>query len=328
MKSIIFNLPKPGKDEDADPLAESLGSHAWLIGVFDGLGGAGSNRYTDRTGKSHTGAYLASRWTREAVREYFTNTPQLDQEDDLSIAIQGQVRQHIQKVAQGYEQVPSKLRGRLIRRFPTTLAVLYSKERSNKWSYSPHQKWELKNPWYEYTALWAGDSRCYALDENGLRQLTTDDLTTGNDALENLLHDSPLSNYVYAEDDFKVHVCSGSQSKPCAFLVATDGCFGYLPTPMHFEWLLLNSLQKAKDAQDWQEQIMRRVQAVTGDDASFALILWSDFQQFRDTVQKRTMQLEEEYIRPLDSPTANAHVRQELWGEYKLNYEHDLKVRG
>ena len=230
VKSIIFNLPKPGKDEDADPLDESLGSHAWLIGVFDGLGGAGSNRYTDRTGKSYTGAYLASRWTREAVREYFTHTPQLDQEDDLSIAIQGQVRQHIQKGAQGYEQVPSKLRGRLIRRFPTTLAVLHSKERSHKSSYS-HQKWELENPWYEYTALWAGDSRCYALDENGLRQLTTDDLTTGNDALENLLHDSPLSNYVYAEDDFMVHVCSGSQSKLCAFLVANRWLFWLSANP-------------------------------------------------------------------------------------------------
>src|SRR5437879_2179910 len=62
---------KPGEGEDADPLVSisSLWDHG-LIGVFDGMGGAGSAVHMYR-GVKHTGAYIASRLAREVVETFF-----------------------------------------------------------------------------------------------------------------------------------------------------------------------------------------------------------------------------------------------------------------
>jgi hypothetical protein len=64
--AFCFNLAKAtGQGEDADPIlreAHGLG----LVGVFDGMGGAGGTNYATSEG-SRTGAYLASRAAREVA---------------------------------------------------------------------------------------------------------------------------------------------------------------------------------------------------------------------------------------------------------------------
>ena len=66
--------------------------------------------------------------------------------------------------------------GSLGKAFPTTASVITGKTNGNK---------------VDVTCYWAGDSRCYMLDANGLHQLTADDLD-GQDAMSNLSNDGVM----------------------------------------------------------------------------------------------------------------------------------------
>ena len=64
--SYAFNLAKiPNQGEDSDPILRD-GPDLGLIGVFDGMGGAGGTVYETPDGP-RTGAYLASRVARDVV---------------------------------------------------------------------------------------------------------------------------------------------------------------------------------------------------------------------------------------------------------------------
>src|SRR4029453_376871 len=64
--SCGFNLGKiAGKGEDSDPILRQ-GPELGLVGVFDGMGGAGGTVYETPDGP-RTGAYLASRIARDVV---------------------------------------------------------------------------------------------------------------------------------------------------------------------------------------------------------------------------------------------------------------------
>ena len=99
--------------------------------------------------------------------------------------------------------------------------------------------------------FWAGDSRAYVVTADGVAQLTTDDLRDPGDALANLRRDSVVSNAMSADTDFHVSYRRVSCDAPFLLVGATDGCFGYVPTPMHFEHLLLRALAGARSTQAW-----------------------------------------------------------------------------
>ena len=62
--SFGFNLAKvPGQGEDSDPIVRD-GRDLGLVGVFDGMGGAGGTVYETPEGP-RTGAYIGSRVARD-----------------------------------------------------------------------------------------------------------------------------------------------------------------------------------------------------------------------------------------------------------------------
>ena len=66
--SFAFNLGKiPDQGEDSDPILRD-GPDLGLLGVFDGMGGAGGTVYETPEGR-RTGAYLASRIARDVVEQ-------------------------------------------------------------------------------------------------------------------------------------------------------------------------------------------------------------------------------------------------------------------
>src|SRR5262249_22927824 len=95
------------------------------------------------------------------------------------------------------------------------------------------------------SALWAGDSRCHVLSPTaGMQQLTVDD-SPSTDALDAIVNDAPMSNVICADREFTVHRLDFRLPKPAILVSSTDGCFGYVATPAHFEYLLLQALQRA-----------------------------------------------------------------------------------
>jgi hypothetical protein len=189
--------------------------------------------------------------------------------------------------------------------------------------------------------LWAGDSRAYALDASGLHQLSTDDLREVGDALSNLHQDSPVSNAMSADTEFHVNYRRVELEAPFVLLTATDGCFGYVPTPMHFEHLLLETLATTRSAEDWSSALQSEISAVTGDDAAIAVMgVGADLPAIRALLAPRLTVVTEQHIEPFDRIAASvraaeqelAQLRQQqidvtgsLWGGYRGGYEAHLR---
>jgi nucleotide-binding universal stress UspA family protein len=171
-------------------------------------------------------------------------------------------------------------------------------------------------------------------------QLTTDDLRSGADAMRNLTDDSVMSNCISADTPFYINHRQVELEAPFLLLCATDGCFAYVRSPMHFEHLLLSTLQDARDAESWRRALEVAVTAVTGDDAALALLgLGADLDGFKQLLGDRTAEVGRQYIAPLDeldglvlqAEQALAEVRarrveagSRLWGAYKPAYERYL----
>jgi hypothetical protein len=326
--SFRFNLHKVAEQgEDADPILR-VGPDLGLLGVFDGMGGAGGTVYETPDGP-RTGAYIGARVARDAVEHrmleligpaWILDGPAAAEE--LGMTLRTALAARLAEL----NAPASALRSRLVRALPTTMALMAL------------QRTETGGSTYACHAFWAGDSRAYVLEpEPGISQLTTDDLRSGGDALHNLTDDSPTSNTVSADTDFTIRHRQVELTTPFIVVAATDGCFHYLRSPMHFEDLLLSTLSESKDADNWQSALEARIAAVTGDDAAMALLaLGADLEGFRDLFARRRAEVRERYVAPLDAledevvsaERALDELRQrqvtrtgELWQDYKPGYE-------
>jgi serine/threonine protein phosphatase PrpC len=329
--SFGFNLQKiAGQGEDSDPIVRH-GRELGLVAVFDGMGGAGGTVYETVDGP-RTGAYLASRVARDVVEQRMVAL--LDPEWNLDGAtaaqdLQRSVRAALQERLAELKAPASGLRSRLLRALPTTMAL------------AALQRHEAGGDRWTCHLLWAGDSRAYVFEPGaGARQLTVDDIRDRGDAMANLREDSVVSNAMSADTEFVVHHRKVELTAPFVVIAATDGCFGYLPSPMHFEHLVLAALRDAPDTDGWSAAVQAAVSAVTGDDAAMATLgVGADQDGFRALFAQRTAELERRWITPLDDLDAQlreqerklAEVRAarrerqaQLWGAYKPGYEEYL----
>lgn len=332
--SFEFNLGKiAGHGEDSDPILRS-GRELGLIGVFDGMGGAGGTVYETPDGP-RTGAYLASRLARDVVEQQMLHLldPEWDLDgpavaQDLRRAVHDALVEHLAEL----KAPTSGLRSRLLRALPTTMALVGL------------QRLQADGDRWATHLFWAGDSRAYVLTPiSGLQQLTVDDIRDHGDAMANLREDSVVSNAMSADTDFVVHHRQVELTAPFLVLAATDGCFGYLPSPMHFEHLLLTALREAPDTAGWSASVQRTISAVTGDDAAMAVLgIGADLAGFQRLFAERTARLEHRWIEPLDATDARVReLEQELeaargrrqsqqadgWAAYKPDYEHQLGAK-
>jgi hypothetical protein len=158
--------------------------------------------------------------------------------------------------------------------------------------------------------------------------------------MANLREDSVVSNAMSADTAFVVHHRKVELTAPFLVIAATDGCFGYLPSPMHFEHLVLAALRDAPDTDGWSAAVQAAVGAVTGDDAAMAVLgIGADHDTFRELFARRTAELEQRWVTPLDDLDAGLreHERKleelratrrerqaRLWAAYKPGYERYL----
>lgn len=226
---VTFNLEKrSGRGEDADPIAVGRAGEWWLA-AFDGVGGAGAQTY-DVEGGPRTGAYLASRIAALAVRGWIED----DHGADREVAGLGrELGRALGDAAAALPASSSNLHSRMLRPLPTTAAVQQVSAHAERGGFGCR-------------VVWAGDSRIFALrPDRGLVQLSRDHLRGDLDPFENLTADSPLSNYLSADGDFRLAEAGFRVDTAFIGIAASDGCFGYVESPIVFEHLLLDSLQHA-----------------------------------------------------------------------------------
>ncbi|GAA4588595.1 hypothetical protein BJY16_008611 [Actinoplanes octamycinicus] len=278
----VWTEKRPGLGEDAEPtLLLRQSGNAGVVGVYDGLGGAGA-RLLGHTvdGRPVSHAFAASRLAHLTVQEWFAggHTGGQPLEDRLREVFDA-------------ARPPSarKLRGTITKQLPTTLALI------DFWRPDPAEPLRA-------LARWAGDSRCYLLTpDRGLQQISRDDSIV-DDPLETLMADQPLTNQVAAGLPFRLRQqLVYPLPEPCVLLCATDGFFGYVPSPAMFEFELLDNLGRATSLAEWGRRLADWRCRTAGDDATLALVaigfgsfrgLWSGFQH-------RYSHLEREHAQPL-----------------------------
>jgi serine/threonine protein phosphatase PrpC len=328
--SFGFNLGKiPDQGEDSDPILR-IGRDLALLAVFDGMGGAGGTVYETPDGP-RTGAYLASRLARDVVERRMVELLEPDWYLDGRAAAEDLRRSMKAALLDRLDELnapKSGLRSRLLRALPTTMALVAL------------QRLQPGGDRWAGHVLWAGDSRAYVFDGDGAHQLTTDDLRDAGDAMSNLRNDSVVSNAVSADTDFEVRYRRVELEAPFLVVCATDGCFGYVRSPMHFEHLVLSHLRDARSVDTWSTGLQADITAVTGDDAAMAALgIGADLRELKVLLGPRLTTLETEALAPLDAAVdavreaeaalealrrQEAATTAEVWQAYKPGYERYL----
>lgn len=306
---LVSHAVMEGKGEDAYVYSfEDVNAVPYgMIGVLDGCGGLGARQYPSCEG--HTGAYIAARVAAAACHEWFRESMPNGQE--------GMYRDEAKSAASLKERVDgdleqawaylggekAKIRGDMIRVLPTTasLAVVdYTDPGSMNCLF-----------------LWAGDSRGYVLQADGLKQCTRDDLRAYSDAFENLYADSPLSNMIHAEKDYRINTARVACRKPTIVITATDGVFGYLPSPMHLEYLLLDTMLRAEDPEQWQKLLAEQLGKTAADDCTLMLsaLGWKSFADMQESFRPRAA-----VLRELLQDAGDVDALRAIWQEYQVNY--------
>lgn len=312
--AAVWTEKKKGRGEDAPPTGlHHRRSGRGVIAVYDGAGGAGAREVGRTPDEEVTSAFVASRAARFALEDWFVTTApkrRLDHAGDLHEAlVDGLNKTGI---------APSgKIRGNMVRHLPTTVAAI-------EYEIADGRRLEL-------ASRWVGDSRAYIVHPaRGLQAVSVDD-THDSDALVLLLNDQPMTNVVCADRPFHVNEFLGVDPLmlPVIIACATDGFYNYLPTPTHFEHLLLQTMRDARDMSEWAQALATRVQQYTSDDASLviAALGYQNYAAMRHSYQDRHKLLSGQYIHPFNQAQESgndftiAAARTEQWTRYREEYE-------
>lgn len=297
------------KGEDAQPLI-SIDNSNILLGVFDGLGGAGSiQKYRiDEDQEYKSGAYVASRVTHKMVEwffsyynlhslielqitkkefNFFTAFP-LKKEKPSSEIIKKTIEaflSHLKKMLleelnykedmYADKEKVSKLKSKSVNLLPTTMSLLYSTNIENK---------------KIIFSFWAGDSRSYKLDSNGLMQLTCDDIDEIDGSLDSINSNSPMNNYINISKKFHINYDFFIEDESKKILISsTDGAFGVFDTPILFESAILNTLQKSNNIKMWKSKLEFMLKSRQNDDISIIIypIGFNNFDEIKQFYKSR-----------------------------------------
>ncbi len=289
LNSIFCVAEEMVADNGEDCFYYDVKEGSFIIASFDGCGGSGSKKYENYSGK--TGAYIASRAVCGGVRAWFN-----DSRDRHTIKT---YIENSLSVCTKYADKAGRIMGSLGKSFPTTASIITA---------------DLNKDKVETVSIWAGDSRCYVLDFEGLHQITADDLDS-QDAMTNLTNDAVMTNVINASMPFEIHTKKWVFNSPCILITATDGCFGYLNSPMEFEFLITDSLTNSQNVVEWKKILNERIKKVTGDDYTLCVAVcgFKDFDDIKQSFRKRNSFVEKTYINSQNEVAT-------MWDIYKNGY--------
>lgn len=300
-------LPQAGED------SFSLRTHArgGYLCVADGCGGLGSRRYARM--EERTGAYLAARLVTQEVERLHQSLFPLPAGREAGQALCVSLAALLSRKLRAFEEEHSggrqvRIVGRMQRALPTTLCLLLMENTARD---------------LDCLFLWAGDSRGYLLDFQGLHQLTADHTSLRADAMESLYRDLPLTNVLSAQDAFFISGRRVRVKGPCVGIVATDGAFDSLPNPMEMEWLLLSTLHGSSDPESWKRKLHNQLAKIVSDDCTLQLALYGykRFEELREGMEGRRLLLQKQFITPVRRRKADLPFARERWLAYMPTYD-------
>lgn len=290
-----------------DSYCHGFCDNAGMVAVFDGCGGAGARKHA--VFSDHTEAYVASRLCSGAFYDYFCSRFPTEQTSDQISA--DEIKDFAIRVLKAHEPSSGNsfsIRGSMVRTLPTTAACAIVQA--------------VSKTTVDVTALWAGDSRVYVMDACGLSQLSVDD-TTIPDPMDNLYEDGVLQNIFCSDRPVTMHKHTVRLNYPCIVIAATDGCFGYVTTPMEFEGILVRTLLEAHSAEQWEDNLKKLIGSVAGDDQSLcmAALGFDSFENMKRLFSRRYITLNSQFLEPVSKFQLDDQAsRKQLWLQYKPTY--------
>lgn len=300
------------KDQGEDAGGSYLSEDGCTFAVFDGCGGSGGKKYAAFNGK--TGAYISS---RICCRTYFRWYRWFLKQNVVlgGETIGGQLplmKKQFQRIlgnclkyASSYEHGEDEVSGTLIKDFPTTMSAVLC---------------DYYDDIFSAGFIWAGNSRSYILRQNGIAQVTVDDIVGTGDAMDCLRKDPPLSNFLSADGGFELRGIHYELALPVILITATDGCFDYFPSPMHFEYMLVSMMAEAHSYDEWRRGLQSILTKNSADDFSMVIGCFGyvDFETMKNGFQPRLRYLWQNYIEPLTRDYESQ--ADALWMKYKPGY--------
>lgn len=305
---------KEGKGEDSDPILFSSASTI-LLGVFDGMGGAGSTKCESEfsnDGVHKTKAYVASRIVRNTIEEKVKEDSHFLTIPDLSEKLVTIIKERFSIEKMSYPpKVKTGLRSSLIKDYPTTLAMVgITKTKDGNM--------------FNIDSFWAGDSRNYLWTQEGLFQISLDDINGDLDPMQNLHEDASLSNCVYADGSFHINHkrITLPDDEKFILITATDGCFGYWTSPMEFEKTMRETLRLSEGTDEWNANLTKAIASVSGDDFSYscAVFGFKDFKELKYSMIKPS-KLIKKYFSKIDYNQREIKKAEEKIYKMKLGIE-------
>lgn len=131
--------------------------------------------------------------------------------------------------------------------------------------------------------LWAGDSRCYVLTKDGMKQLSTDDEDKSG----------AITNLFTADKDRKPTYLNYKKFKiqsPCLLFCVSDGIFDpFEPYNLGVEYHILSKINETDSYEGWMSLLENLFDQIRQDDATMAIapIGFADYEDFKKTMAER-----------------------------------------
>ncbi len=174
---------------------------------------------------------------------------------------------------------------------PSTLTVAYMNEQDDK---------------VDVLYLWAGDSRAYLWNSEGLGQITEDHE-----------YGETMTNLITLTKPFRIEARLVSVAKPCLLLNASDGCYKCMAfdSPFDLEYIFLKSIEMSDDFAASSAFLAEQFAALGKHDDSNTMALhafgYQDYEGVRSAVKERLKSIDETVIAKLP-------------GILQINYPHEL----
>lgn len=290
MNFSIFIESEPGHGQDTAISGQNFAF------VFDGLGGKGGRPRTNAAGERELEAKIASTVSAKALKKLlgdrlnrwsdliWSERRRASAPDEIAAEITAALNDALQAAAKEWDAntLPTTISGWLI--FPLPDKTFYA------------------------LALWAGDSRCYTIDDRCMKLYSQDDTAENQraDAMEELmLSGSPaITNRLGVDMKVRLNHTSLIVDHRTLLLTCSDGIYGYVPSPMHLEYYLRNL--GVEDSVEQMVAVWNQFFLDSGllqdDSATLEGIFVGehpdDLAQFKEMLLAPLDELEETYIKP------------------------------
>lgn len=284
----------PNKNEDAISFLFDQEGNGRMF-VFDGCGGAGALLHESLNGEKS--AYISARSAALLIDKLYPSPEFGGMVDSEELA--KKLYRHLCELNEAYpmesfqpntmyDVLPTAVTGAFIRSGKDEVQVQF---------------------------LWAGDTRGFILDHDGLAQVTEDDVSA-RDAYHNISADGIHTNRVHGNQNkppFVLHSTELTLKDKCVVICATDGCYDYFDSPMTFEFFLLAMMNLSKSFEEMRERLVKFLKRLSGDDCALAAAFYGfeDYADFKEFISDRFAFLHKD----------KEHFDQAYWEDkYKTHY--------